>query len=189
MAADPSQSHGAGAAHTTTTEAEHGSGGLPQFQFEHWGGQIAYLLVLFVVLYVLVSRVFAPRMRRATDERASTIDTALKTAQQVQAEAEDQAKAATSELAEARAQAQKLAVDARAKSSADAAARAAIEDAKVAEHIAHAEARIAGMRESAMASVGTVAMEATSAIVEKLTGKAPADADVKAALAARGGVA
>ena len=43
MAAESPQSHGADTAHTTTTEAEHGSGGLPQFQFQHWGGQIAYL--------------------------------------------------------------------------------------------------------------------------------------------------
>ena len=71
----------------TATPAEHGSGGLPQFQFEHWAGQIGYLLILFVVLYLLVSKVFAPRLRKVMDERADTISNAVATARQVQAEA------------------------------------------------------------------------------------------------------
>src|SRR5215217_4856787 len=155
----PTEGHGEDAAHTTTTtEAEHGSGGLPQFQFQHWGGQIAYLLVLFVILYVLIARVFTPRMRAVIDERANTIAGALETARQVQAEAEDQAKAS------------------------------AAEDAKVSQHVAQAEARIAAVRDAAMSNVATIAADTATAIVEKLTGKAPSAADVKAALA-RGGVA
>ncbi len=187
MAAEPSQSHGADAAHTST-EA-HGSGGLPQFETQHWGGQIAYLLVLFVILYVLVARVFAPRMRRVIDERADTIATALETARKVQDEAQQQARAASADLAEARAQAQRLAAEARAKAAAEAAERSAVEDAKVAERVAEAEARIAQMRTSAMANVGAIAIETTQAIVEKLTGKAASAADVEKALASRGGAA
>ncbi|MGQ3045153.1 MAG: hypothetical protein ACT6QO_17065, partial [Brevundimonas aurantiaca] len=54
-------------------------------------GQIAYLLVLFFVLYLLISKVFAPRIRRVMDERADTISAAVTTARQVQAEAAAQA--------------------------------------------------------------------------------------------------
>jgi F-type H+-transporting ATPase subunit b len=178
----PSEGHDAHAATTETTEAEHGSGGLPQFQFQHWGGQIAYLLILFVILYVLIARVFAPRMRAVFDERANTIAGALETARQVQAEAEGQAKAATAEVADARAQSQRLAADARAKANAEAAERSAAEEAKVTEHVAQAEARIAAMRDQAMAHVSAIAGETTAVIVEKLTGKAPSAADIKAAL-------
>lgn len=185
----PSEGHDAHAATTETTEAEHGSGGLPQFQFQHWGGQIAWLLILFVILYVLISRVFTPRMRRVIDERASTISGALETAKQVQAEAEDQAKAAAAEVAEARAHSQRVASEARAKAAAEAAERSAAEDAKVAEHVAEAEVRIGAMRDAAMAHVGAIAGDTATAIVEKLTGKAPSAADVKAALAASGGAA
>lgn len=171
----------------TATEAEHGSGGLPQFEFQHWGGQIAWLLVLFVILYVLISRVFTPRLRRVLDERASTIATALDTARQVQAEALDQARTGEAELAEARARSQRVATDARAKANADSAAIAAVEDAKVADRVAAAEAEIGKARDAAMANVAGIAEEITSAIVAKLTGKAPSAADVKAALAGREG--
>ena len=86
-----------------TTEAAHGgeheSGGLPQFEFQHWFGQIVYLIFLFAILYWLIAKVFAPRMRRVFDERSSTIATAVETARQVQAEAAGQAEAqATAEV-------------------------------------------------------------------------------------------
>lgn len=170
------------------TEAEHGSGGLPQFEFQHWGGQVAWLLVLFAILYVLISRVFAPRLRAVIDERAATISTALDTARQVQAEALDQAKTAEAELAEARARSQRLAADARAKAAADAAERNAAEDAKVAERVAAAEADIRKARDAAMGNVAGIAQDITAAIVDKLTGKAASVAEIKTALAGREGI-
>ena len=92
-----------------TTEAAHGgaheSGGLPQFEFQHRAGQIDWLLFLFAILYVLIARVFAPRMRRVFDERAATISTALEAARQVQTEAAGQAEAAKAEVEQARASA------------------------------------------------------------------------------------
>ena len=198
--ADPTQSapavstHGAGAtpAPGATHEAagaEHGSGGLPQFEFQHWGGQIAYLLVLFAILYVLIARVFTPRMRRVIDERASTIAGALEAARQVQAEALEQSRAAAADLADARARSQGLAFDARAKAAAEAAERSAVEEAKLATQLADAELRIAGMRDSAMAQIGAVANDTAMAIIQKLTGKSASAADLKAAAAVRGGAA
>lgn len=178
---EPIAAHGADGAQTSTA-AEHGSGGgVPQFEFQHWGGQIAYLLVLFAILYVLISRVFAPRLRKVIDERAGAISGALEAARQVQAEAQEQAKAAQAEVAEARARSQALAAEARAKATAEAADRSALAETEVAGKIAEAEVRITAMRDRAMAEVGTIVTETTKAIVEKLTGKAATPAEVKAA--------
>ncbi len=178
---EPAAPHGAGDTQSATT-AEHGSGGgIPQFEFQHWGGQIAYLLVLFAILYVLISRVFAPRLRKVIDERAGAISGALETARLVQTEAQSQASAAAAEVAEARAQSQRVAADARAKAVAEAAERSAATDAEVAGKVADAEARIASMREQAMANVSGIAEDIAKAIVEKLTGKAVTAAEAKAA--------
>ena len=174
----------AGETHATTEAAHGGGGGLPQFQFQHWAGQIGYLLILFVVLYLLMSRVFTPRLRKVIDERADTIAGALEQARKVQEEANAQAAKAQADLADARAKAHKLASDARAKAAAEAQARQAAEDAKLAEKMAEAEARIRASRDAAMSHVATIASDTAAAIVEKLTGAAPAAADLNAALAA-----
>lgn len=158
-----------------TTEADHGGGGLPQFDTSVWAGQIAYLLVLFALLYVMVSRVFAPRLRKVWDDRASTIATAVETARQVQAEAATQAAQAKAEVEQARAEARQLAAAAKARVNAEAAERAAAEEAKIAARIAEAEASIGKTRDAALAQVGAIATETARAMVERLTGEAPAE--------------
>ena len=94
-----------------STEAAHGGGGggLPQFEFQHWFGQIVYLLFLFAILYWLMAKVFVPRLRGVIDQRAATIADAVQTARQVQAEAAGQAEAAKAEVEAARAAEQILA--------------------------------------------------------------------------------
>ena len=166
-------------------EAEH-EGGLPQFEFEYWGGQIVWLLLIFALLYWLLGRVFTPRLRRVIDERAATIATAVEQARSVQGEALEQARIAEAEVAEARARSQRVGVEARNQASADAAERQAAEDAKVAEKVADAEARIRRARDKAMASVGAIAADTAAAIVEKLTGQAAAKGEIDAAVAAKG---
>ena len=87
-----------------STEAAHGDGGggLPQFEFQHWFGQIVYLIFLFAILYWLMAKVFVPRLRGVIDQRAATIADAVSAARQVQAEAAGQAEAAKAEVEAAR---------------------------------------------------------------------------------------
>lgn len=169
-----------------TTEAAHGgeheSGGLPQFAFQHWVGQIVYLIFLFAILYFLIAKVFAPRLRRVFDEREQTISTAIATARQVQAEAAGQAEAAKAEVEAARASSRATAAAAKARVTDEANVRAAAEEAVVNARIAEAEAAIGKTRDAAMTNVGAIASDTAAAIVERLTGKAPTAAEATAAV-------
>lgn len=171
-------------AETAVPEAHGESGGLPQFAFEHWAGQIVYLLFLFAILYLLISKVFAPRLRRVMDERADTISNAVATARRVQDEADAQAAAAKAELEKARAESRAMALAAKARVTEEAQARQAAEEAVVAARIAEAEAAIGKTRDAAMGNVSTIASDTAQAIVERLTGKAATAAELKAGGAA-----
>jgi len=155
-----------------TTEAH--SAGLPQFQIQHWGGQIGYLLILFAILYVLVSKVYAPKIRRIFDERAEAITGALASAKQVQAEAAAQSAAAEKALSDARAQATATAADAKSKAAAETRERQAALEADLGAKLGEAEQRIRTARDAAMLNVQSIATETAQAIVKKLTGAAPA---------------
>lgn len=176
----------AGEAHVAGTAAahggEHGSGGLPQFEFQWWPGQIFWLLIIFGVLYVLLSKIFLPRLRGVRDERASTIAAAVDAARQVQTEAAGHAEAAKREVEDARASARTTATAAKARVTEQANARAAAEEAVVNARIADAEAAIAKTRDKAMGNVADIASDTAKAIVEKLTGQAPAAAEVSSAV-------
>ena len=160
--------------------AEHGAGGLPQFDPTWWPGQIVWLLIIFAVLYVLFSKVFVPKMGGTIAAREGKISGDVAEARRLKDEAEQQAAAAAAQTAEARARAQRLGADAKAAAKAEADARAATEETKLAEKLAAAEAQIGAARDQAMTNVQAIAAETAQAIVEKLTGQ-PASADELAA--------
>lgn len=167
----------------TTEVAAHGGegGGLPQFEFQYWGGQIIWLLVLFAILYVLFARVFVPRFRKVADTRAQTIADALAEARQTQTEADTRAEAVRAEIDSARADARRLVADARAKASEEMARTQAAQDAELAVKVETAEVRIRGLRDQAMTNVRAIATDTAEAIVAKLTGTPVSSAEAKIA--------
>ena len=167
-----------------STEAAHGEGGggLPQFEFQHWFGQIVYLIFLFAILYWLMAKVFVPRLRGVIDQRAATISDAVSAARQVQAEAAGQAEAAKAEVEAARASSRSMAAAAKARVIEQANTRAAEEEAVVNARIAEAETAIGKTRDAAMTNVAAIASDTAAAIVERLTGKAPTGAETAAAV-------
>ena len=167
-----------------STEAAHGEGGggLPQFEFQHWFGQIVYLIFLFALLYWLMAKVFVPRLRGVIDQRAATIADAVQTARKVQAEAAGQAEAAKAEVEAARASSRSTAAAAKTRVTDAANARAAEEEAVVNARIAEAETAIGKTRDAAMTNVASIASDTAAAIVERLTGKAPTAAEASAAV-------
>jgi F-type H+-transporting ATPase subunit b len=181
-----SSTHGqAGAAgdHVAGTEAEHAaSGGLPQFDMQWWTGQIFWLLLIFGLLYLLLDKVFLPRLRGVKDERAATISAAVEAARRVQAEAASQAEIARAEVAKARADSRATATAAKARVTEEANRRAAAEEAVVNARIAEAETAIGKTRDAAMSNVSAIAADTARAMVERLTGKAATAAEAAAAV-------
>jgi F-type H+-transporting ATPase subunit b len=167
--------------HEETGHPDGGSGGLPQFDLAMWPGQMAWLTIFFVIVFVLMTRVFVPRIGGTIAERDGKIEGDVAEARRLKDAADAQAAQAAAEMAQARANAMKVASDARAAAQAEIAAKLAAEEAKLAQAGAEAEARIAKAREAAMAHVAQIGSETATAIVEKLTGKTATAAELAAA--------
>jgi F-type H+-transporting ATPase subunit b len=173
---------------TATTEGtEHpgGSGGLPQFDASWWPGEMAWFLIIFVLVFALMAKVFAPRVGGTIAEREGRISSDFERARTLKEQAEAQAAAAEAEIGQARGQAQRLASEAKARAQAEAASRQAAEEAKLAETLAKAETSIREARDQAMGQVRTIAVETAQAIVGKLSGKPASTAEIEAALSGR----
>jgi F-type H+-transporting ATPase subunit b len=127
-------------------------------------------LIIFGVMLFLFSKVFVPGIGGTIAEREDRIAGDVGEARRLRDQAEAEAEAAASETAQARAAAQKLALDAKARAQADASSREAVEEAKLSERLAKAEATINATRERALGHVHEIAADTAQAIVEKLTG-------------------
>ena len=157
-------------------------GGFPPFQKETFASQFVWLVLVFVALYLLMSRVALPRIGSILEERRQRIEADLAAAQRLKDESDAAIAAYEKALADARGRAQTLANEMRAKQAAAAEARRKEVDSKLNARIAEAEKIIAQTQAAAMTNVRSIATEAAAAIVERLTGAAPTSQDVAAAV-------
>jgi F-type H+-transporting ATPase subunit b len=154
----------------------------PPFDATTFAGQLFWLAISFGVLYWLMSTIALPRVGAILEERAGTISRDLDNAAQMQAKAEETAKAYESALTEARKNAQGIAQAAR-----DAGAKASDErrqvvEAELAAKLAAAEATIASTKSAAMQNVRGLGSEVAVAIVAKLTGQSPSASEASDAV-------
>jgi F-type H+-transporting ATPase subunit b len=165
----------------TAPAPEGGAGGLPQFDIGAWPGQAAWLVIFFIIILVLMTRVFVPRIGGGIAEREGKISGDVREARRLKDEADAQAAAAQADMAQARAQAMKLGSEARAKAQAELAAQLAEQEAKFAAAGAEAEVRIGEARDAALGHLQEIASDTARAIVTKLTGRAPSAAELASA--------
>jgi len=177
------ESHGDAKGATAHTEAEGGhKAPFPPFQKDTFASQLVSLLIAFVALYLIVSRIALPRVGSVLDARANTIEGDLADAQKLKDESDGALKAYESELAAARGRAQAIGTETREKLNAAADAERKTLEEKLAVKLADAEKTIAATRETAMSNVRGIAADAASAIVQRLTGLQPDAQSVNSAV-------
>lgn len=180
--AAPAESHGE--THGSTA-AEGGHGGLPQLDSSHYPSQLLWLAISFGLLYLLLSRVLLPKVESALARRRHQIEADLGGARQLQKQSQDVAAAYEAALAEARGKASGIAGDMRAKLTAEVDAERSRVDEAILAKIAAAESEIAGTRRKAMGEVEGITTAVVGDIVNRLIGRTPSPAEVKAAIVAQ----
>jgi len=168
------ESHGNAKGATAHTSAEGGhKAPFPPFQKETFASQLVSLLIAFVALYLIVSRIALPKVGKTIDDRQAKIEGDLAEAQKLKDESDNALKAYEADLAAARSRAQAIGSETREKlNAASEAERKSLED-KLSVKLADAEKTIAATREAAMSNVRGIAADAATAIVQRLTGVMP----------------
>ncbi len=153
--------------------------GLPQLDPSTYPSQIFWLLVSFVLLYTLMSRVALPRVTEVLDMRQTQRDNNLSRASHLQEDADKIRQTLEAAMASAQAEAQ-AAMSAREQENAK---KLAAESARFMEHartrIQHAEQNIAKAKEDALHSLADISAEVAADIVQKVTGAAANKNDAK----------
>jgi F-type H+-transporting ATPase subunit b len=177
------EGHGDAKGATAHTEAEGGhKAPFPPFQKDTFASQLVSLLIAFVALYLIVSRIALPRVGSVLDERQNAIEGDLAAAQKLKDASAGALKAYESELAAARSRAQAIGTETREKLNAASEAERKTLEHRLSLKLAEAEKTIASTRETAMRNVRGIAAEAAAAIVQRLTGLAPDGKSVDSAV-------
>jgi F-type H+-transporting ATPase subunit b len=168
-------------AHTEADGSHHG-GAFPPFDSSTFASQLVSLVIAFVALYFIVSRIALPRVGGVIDARQNAIEGDLAAAQKLKDESDAALKAYESDLAAARSRAQAISTETREKLNAASEAERTALEAKLAAKLLDAEKQIAATRTAAMSNVRGIAVDAAAAIVQRLAGVAPDPKTVNSAV-------
>ncbi|MFL4469897.1 F0F1 ATP synthase subunit B' [Tateyamaria armeniaca] len=158
--------------------------GMPQLDVGTFGNQIFWLLLTLVAIYFVLSRVALPRIAAILAERQGTITNDIAAAEDLKSKAEAAEAAYEKALADARAEAQRIAGETKAKIQADLDVAISEADAKIAAKSAESEKAIAEIRAGALDAVAEVAKDTAAEIVATMGSKADAKT-IDAAVSAR----
>jgi F-type H+-transporting ATPase subunit b len=166
--------------------------GMPQLDFTTplTISQVVWGTIIFVVLYILLSRTGLPMVESVLEERAAKISKDLDEARAAKAMADAGMMEADQATARARAESQSAINAALDEAKKAAAAQAEVLNARLEQQLHDSEAQIAQARAAAMSALRQVATETAATVVTRLTGTAPdagrLDGAIGSALAARG---
>jgi F-type H+-transporting ATPase subunit b len=166
--------------------------GMPQLDFKTplTISQVVWGAIIFVVLYIMLSRTALPLVASVLEERATKIAKDLDEARAAKAQADDGMREADAATARARAESQAAINAALGVAKTAAAAQAEVLNTRLEKQLQESETQIAQARASAMSALRQVATETAATVVTRLTGKEPdagrLDSAIGSALTARG---
>lgn len=169
----------------TATEVATGAApGMPQLDIGTFNNQIFWLVLALIAIFFVLSRVALPRIAAILAERQGTISNDIAAAEDLKSKAQDAEAAYEQALADARAEAQRIAGETKAKIQADLDVAIAKADASIAAKASESEKAIAEIRAGAVDAIKVVAKDTAKEIVAVMGGKADAKA-ITAAVTAR----
>jgi F-type H+-transporting ATPase subunit b len=148
---------------------------MPQFDFANpivWA-QLAWLGLAFLILYFGIVRMTLPKLAKMLDARENQVTNDIATAERAKGEADQMAAAYAAGIEDAHKSARASVAEAKAKAAVSVEKAVAAGNAVIAEKAAAADASLSKARAKALGEIETVASDAASDIVERLTGKRP----------------
>ena len=143
---------------------------MPQLEFATYAAQIFWLAVVFVMLYLYLSKGPLPTIMDVLHNRQSRIASDLKKAESLKREAEAAAEDFTSVIQESRTSASRMLSESKAKAAKEEAERNAKIEQSFIQRNKDAEQRVISLRKEATEKLVPVAASAAALMAEKLIG-------------------
>ena len=150
--------------------AENGGGGLPQFDPAPFASELFWLAIVFLVLYVVFSRVNLPKIGKVIEDRDKSIADDRDTAESLTKEAEETLHGYEQSLAHARAESGRMHAEVEAVLKGETEEALQAFQAKADKDIKATEDRLAAGKDAVMDQMHTVAAEIAAAAAEKIIG-------------------
>ena len=144
----------------------------PPFDVSNFASQLLWFAIVFVVLYLVMSRLAVPQIGSIIDKRRGRIDGDLKEAERLKGDTDKAIAAYEEALATARRKATGIAEETRTAIKADLDNKRKDVEAELSRKVSEAEGRIQATKNEALGRVGEIATDTAAAVVSRLIGDA-----------------
>ena len=153
-----------------TKQAFGAEGGMPQLDPEFWPAQIFWLILIFSTLYVMIWKIFLPKVTESIENRKLKIVSDLNETQKLKENAEKKLSEYNNIVEDSKKEAKKIIEDGRKKLDSDIVDKKKIFNEEIEKELINVENEIKKLKKSSISSINKIAIEISSEITKQIAG-------------------
>jgi F-type H+-transporting ATPase subunit b len=156
--------------------------GMPQLDPTYWASQGFWLILIFASLYLVLSKMFIPKIKESIDDRENKIKDDLDEAEKIRLTAEEKLKEYEITIENAKKEVQKIIFESKNKLSIEIQNKKKEIEKEIATEVKSAEREIKNLKKDSLPGVSLISEEMTSKVIEMISGEPLNQSSVKAAV-------
>ena len=156
--------------------------GMPQLDPTYWPSQAFWLVLVFTLLYLALSKMFIPKIKESIDDRENKIKDDLDEAQKLKTIAEQKLKEYETTIEEAKKEVQKITFESKNKLNSEIQNKKKEIEEEINLELKNLEREIVNLQKNSVSSISAIAEEMTSKVIEMVSGEPLNQSSIKAAV-------
>ena len=154
--------------------------GMPQLDPTYWASQAFWLILIFSLLYLTLSKMFIPKIKESIDNRDNKIKDDLDEAQKLKTMAEQKLKEYETTIEEAKKEVQKITFESKNKLNSEIQNKKKEIEEEINLELKNLEREIVNLQKNSVSSISAIAEEMTSKVIEMVSGEPLNQSSIKA---------
>ena len=156
--------------------------GMPQLDPEYWASQAFWLILIFTLLYLSISKFFVPKIRNSIDVRNSKIKDDLDEAKNLKDMSEKKLKEYESLIVNARREVQKIYTDSKKKLNNDIQNKKKSVEKEIDDAVEKAQSEINNLKKNSIDDILKISEKMTATVIEEISGDKLNESSIKATI-------
>ena len=156
--------------------------GMPQLDPKYWASQAFWLILVFVILYISLSKFYLPKIKSNLDNRENKIKEDLENANKFKDQSEAKLKEYGLILDKAKKEVNKIHFDSKTALDKDIQAKKEVIEKEIEKEILKAQKEISELKKNSISSIQNISENITTNIIENISGDKLNESSVKSAV-------
>ena len=156
--------------------------GMPQLDPTYWASQAFWLVLIFTMLYLTLSKMLIPKIKESIDDRENKIKDDLDEAHELKVVAEKKLKEYELEIEIAKKEVQKIIFDSKKKLNSEILNKKKKFEKEIEAEVKNTEQEIENLKKDSLKNISTISEEMASKVIEMVSGEPLNQSSIKAAI-------